>query len=213
MKDKQYFAGLRGLALSALMLAGLAVSAESAMAQGNASAGQGKVTVCLACHGESGNDSLLPAVPKLGGQHEKYLLKQLQDIKSGVREVQLMAGMLNAMSDQDLADIAAWYASQEAPRGAADPELAGLAETLYRAGNAELGIPACTACHSPSGNGNGGAGYPMLSGQDVEYSATTLRSFRDGVRMNDDAEVMRSVAARLNDREIDALASYISGLH
>lgn len=217
MNIKQYlpegFHRWRALAATFLMLAGTGLASGSALAQGNAAAGEGKITVCLACHGKSGNDSLLPNVPMLGGQNEKYLLKQLVDIKSGTRPILLMTGMLNTLNEQDLADVAAWYSSQPAPRGAADPELVSLAQTLYKSGKAEIGVPACSACHSPTGNGNAGAGYPVLSGQDIEYSVTTLKAFRDGTRMNDDAEVMRTVAARLNDREIEALASYISGLH
>lgn len=197
-------------ALFALLLT--AVTATSALAQGNAEAGQGKTTVCGACHGPSGNDSLLPNVPKLGGQGERYLLKQLQEIKSGTRVVPLMAGMLNAMSDQDLADVAAWFASQPAPQGAVDPAKRELGERLFRAGDASIGVAACSACHAPNGKGNHAAGYPALSGQDVAYSELQLKAFRAGERTNDEAEVMRTTAARLNDAEISALASYISGL-
>lgn len=197
-------------ALFALLLT--AATATSALAQGNAEAGQGKTAVCGACHGPSGNDSLLPNVPKLGGQGERYLLKQLQEIKSGTRVVPLMAGMLNAMSDQDLADVAAWFASQPAPQGAVDPAKRELGERLFRAGDATIGVAACSACHAPNGKGNHAAGYPALSGQDVAYSELQLKAFRAGERMNDEAEVMRTTAARLNDAEISALASYISGL-
>jgi cytochrome c553 len=197
-------------ALFALLLT--AATATSALAQGNAEAGQGKTTVCGACHGPTGNDSLLPNVPKLGGQGERYLLKQLQEIKSGTRVVPLMAGMLNAMSDQDLADVAAWFASQPAPQGAVDPAKRELGERLFRAGDAAIGVAACSACHAPNGKGNHAAGYPALSGQDVAYSELQLKAFRAGERTNDEAEVMRTTAARLNDAEISALASYISGL-
>jgi len=183
-----------------------------ALAQGDAEAGAQKITVCLACHGNDGNMSQLPDVPKIGGQNEKYLLKQMLDIKSGVRPAPLMTGMLNMLNEQDMADVAAYYASQSAPQGAAEPEKVALGESLYRAGNAEIGVAACTACHSPGGQGLASAGYPSLSGQDVGYTAMQLKAFRDGVRQNDDAEVMRSIAARLSDAEIDALASYVSGL-
>lgn len=197
-------------ALFALLL--IAATATSALAQGNAEAGQGKTTVCGACHGPTGNDSLLPNVPKLGGQGERYLLKQLQEIKSGTRVVPLMAGMLNAMNDQDLADVAAWFASQPAPQGAVDPAKRELGERLFRAGDAAIGVAACSACHAPNGKGNHAAGYPALSGQDAAYSELQLKAFRAGERTNDEAEVMRTTAARLNDAEISALASYISGL-
>ncbi len=197
------------------VVAAVLVTSASSMAlaqEGSADAGAGKIAVCVACHGQSGNDSLLPNVPKLGARGERYLLKQLQEIKSGVRNVPLMAGMLNTMNDQDLADIAAYFNSQELAPGAVDEAKRALGEQLYRAGNAELGIAACTACHAPDGKGNAAAGYPSLSGQDVAYTDLTLRAFRAGERANDEAEIMRTIAARLNDAEIAALASYVSGL-
>lgn len=205
MTIKKYLLGMLGVLLATGFSA-------AALAQGSASAGEGKVAVCVACHGQTGNDSLLPAVPKLGGQGEKYLLKQLQEIKSGVRAVPLMAGMLDNLSERDLADVAAFYAGQPQPLGAVEEEKRALGETLYRAGDAAIGVAACTACHAPNGKGNAAAGYPALSGQDVAYTEAQLKAFRDGVRMNDQAEVMRAIVARLNDREIAALASYVSGL-
>jgi cytochrome c553 len=156
--------------------------------------------------------SQLPNMPKIGGQAEKYLLKQMQDIKSGARPAPLMTGMLNVLNDQDMVNVAAYYASQAAPQGAAEQDKVALGEMLYRAGNAEIGVAACSACHSPNGQGLGSAGYPALSGQDPAYTDLQLRAFRDGTRQNDDAEVMQSIAARLNDAEIAALASYVSGL-
>ncbi len=180
--------------------------------QGDADAGAEKITVCLACHGQDGNMSQLDNVPMIGGQNESYLLKQMMDIKSGDRVAPLMNGMLNNLDEQDMADVAAYYASQPAPQGAADPEIVDLGESLYRAGIAEVGVAACTACHSPNGEGLPSAGYPALSGQDAAYTEMQLRAFRDGVRQNDDAEIMRSIAARMNDAEIAAVASYVSGL-
>ncbi|HEY0962436.1 MAG TPA: c-type cytochrome [Pseudomonadales bacterium] len=180
--------------------------------QGNAQAGEAKAAACAACHGATGNDSLLPNVPKIGGQGERYLLKQLVEIKAGVRPVPLMEPVVAPLSEQDLADLAAFYASQEMPRGAVDPEKRALGEQLFRAGNAAIGVAACSACHAPNGQGNEAAGYPALSGQDVAYSELQLRAFRAGERNNDEAEVMRTTASRLSDAEIAALASYISGL-
>jgi len=204
---------LKSALSAAIALLAISLVSSPALAQpGSAESGQGKVAVCLACHGQSGNDSLLPNVPKLGGQGEKYLLKQLQEIKSGIRAAPLMTGMLNAMNEQDLADIAAYYASLDAPQGAADPEKLALGEKLWRAGHAGIGVPACSACHAPNGLGNDEAGYPALSGQDVIYTETQLRAFRAGERNNDEAEVMRTISARLNDAEIAALASYAAGL-
>jgi len=202
--------GLVKGALSALLLT--AFSAGAVLAQGSAQAGQGKVATCAACHGASGNDSLLPNVPKLGGQGERYLLKQLQDIKADIRKVPLMAGQLTALSDQDLADIAAYFASLDRPVGATEESKLALGRELYRAGNANIGAAACTACHQPDGKGLAAAGYPSLTGQDTGYVEQQLKSFRARERMNDDAEVMRSIAERLSDAEIAAVASYVSGL-
>jgi cytochrome c553 len=161
------------------------VSSIAMAQQGSADAGAGKVAVCVACHGENGNDSALPNVPKLGARGERYLLKQLQDIKSGKRSVPLMSGMLNTLSDQDLADVAAYYDSQPLALGAVDEAKRALGEQLYRAGNEELGVAACTACHQPDGKGLAAAGYPALSGQDVAYTDLALRAFRSGERAND----------------------------
>lgn len=183
-----------------------------AQAQGSAEAGAGKIAVCVACHGETGNSSALPNVPKLGGRGERYLLKQLQDIKSGVRNVPLMAGMLNTLDDQGLADVAAYFDSQELAAGAVEESKRALGEEIYRAGIASIGVAACSACHAPDGKGNASAGYPSLSGQDVAYTELTLRAFRAGERSNDEAEIMRTIAARLSDAEIAALASYVAGL-
>lgn len=188
------------------------LSSGMVLAQGSVEAGRAKSTTCVACHGDAGNDSVLPNVPKIGGQGEKYLLKQLVEIKNEVRPVPLMTPIVATLSEQDLADLAAYYASLDAPQGAVDPAKRAVAETLYRAGNAAIGVAACTACHSPNGQGIATAGYPALSGQDTAYTELQLRSFRAGERVNDDAEVMRMIAARLNDAEIAALASYVSGL-
>ena len=188
------------------------LGAPVVQAQGNAQAGADKVATCAACHGPTGNDSLLPNVPKLGGQSASYLLKQLQEIKSDVRPVPLMAGILNTLNDQDLADLAAHYATVEAPLGAVDETKRALGEKLYRAGDANIGVAACSACHSVDGKGNDAAGFPSLSGQDVAYTELQLKAFRSGERTNDEAEIMRSVTARLNDAEIAALASFVFGL-
>ncbi len=196
----------------ALVVAACAL-AGNVLAAGSAEAGKAKSVACAACHGADGN-SLVPTFPKLAGQHESYLLKQLKDIKSGARSVPTMAGQLDAMSEQDLADIAAFYAAQAATQGMAKEALVELGESVYRAGIREKGVAACTACHSPTGAGNGPAKYPMLSGQHADYIAAQLRAFRNDERTNDgDTRIMRDVASRLSDRELDAVASYASGLH
>lgn len=204
--------------VSALLLAAtssvvLTAISTPALAAGSAEAGKDKVATCAACHGPTGNDSLLPNVPKLGGQGERYLIKQLNEIKADVRKVPLMTPILAALSEQDVADIAAYLATLPAPKGAVEKAKLELGKQLYRAGDAKLGVPACTGCHAPDGKGNAAAGYPALSGQDTPYVEVQLKAFRSGERANDPSNIMRTIMARLNDKEIAALASYVAGLH
>lgn len=191
------------------------------LAAGNATAGKALSATCAACHGADGN-SPAPNFPKLAGLGEKYLLKQLQDIKSGDRPVLEMTGMLTALSGEQMADLAAYFASQTRSIAGAKEAALESGERVYRGGNIETGVPACTGCHSPSGNGNAPAGYPALGGQHAQYIAKQLRAFRTGAhdpendtaRTNDgDAKVMRGVAAQMNDVEIEAVANYIAGLN
>ena len=198
-----------------MLLVGLLAGSGIANAGGDAAAGQSKTAVCAACHGADGN-SAVAMYPKLAGQSEKYLLKQMEDIKSGARPVPVMTGQLDAMSEQDMADIAAYFASKSVQLGAAnpEPELLKLGERLYRGGDAEKGIAACTACHSPTGVGNGPAGFPSLGGQHAEYIVTALKAIRTEDRSNDgESRIMRDIAYRMNDKEIEAVANYVSGLH
>jgi len=184
-----------------------------AHAAGDAAAGQGKVAVCGACHGADGN-SPAPNFPKLAGQGERYLLKQLHDIKSGSRTVVEMTGMLDNLSDQDLEDVAAFFASQKMSVGAADPKLVERGEALFRGGKLEEGMPACTGCHSPNGAGLAAAGFPHLGGQHATYVAKQLTDFREGNRTNDgDNMIMRAIAAKLSNKDIEAVSSYVQGLH
>ena len=192
----------------------IAVSSLAVVAQagGDAEAGSKKVASCAACHGKSGN-SESPANPKLAGQGEKYLLKQLRDIQSGARPAPLMVGQLDGMSETDLADIAAFFAEQTSSLGAADPELVELGREIYRNGNHERGVSSCMGCHGPAGMGNEPAGYPRIAGQHADYIALQLRKFTSGERSNDgEGRVMRGVAERMNENEIKAVASYIEGL-
>lgn len=198
------------LFVSLLLTLGISGLAHAA---GDAAAGQGKIAMCSACHNADGN-SMVPNFPKLAGQGERYLLKQMHDIKSGARPVVEMTGMLDAMTEQDLADIAAWYASQKGTIGAADPVLVEHGEALYRGGKLVDGVPACTGCHSPNGEGLDLAVYPKLNGQHADYIAKQLTDFREGNRTNDgDAMIMRSIAAKLSNKDIKALSSYINGLN
>lgn len=199
------------LLLLTLSVPGWALAADALV--GNAVAGQGKTAVCGACHGPDGN-SLVPGFPKLAGQGERYLLKQMQDIKGGKRVVIEMTGMLSSLGDQDLADIAAYYAAQKNSVGAADEKSVALGEALFRGGKLSDGVPACTGCHSPDGVGNAQAGFPHLGGQHADYIKKQLTAYRRGERSNDgETMVMRSIAAKLSDQEIEALAQYIQGLH
>ncbi|MBC2653849.1 cytochrome c4 [Pseudomonas sp. MSSRFD41] len=198
------------LLVSLLLTLGITGVAHAA---GDAAAGQAKAAVCGACHGPDGN-SMAPNFPKLAGQGEKYLDKQLHDIKSGKRQVLEMTGLLTNLSDQDLADIAAYFASQKGSVGAADPKLVARGEELFRGGKLDQGMPACTGCHSPNGVGNAAAGFPHLGGQHAQYVAKQLTDFREGVRTNDgDTMVMRSIASKLSNKDIEAVSSYIQGLH
>lgn len=184
-----------------------------AHAAGDATAGQGKVAVCGACHGADGN-SPAPNFPKLAGQGERYLLKQLHDIKSGSRTVVEMTGLLDNLSDQDMEDIAAFFSSQKMSVGAADPKLVERGEALFRGGKLEEGMPACTGCHSPNGAGIAAAGFPHLGGQHATYVAKQLTDFREGNRTNDgDNMIMRAIAAKLSNKDIEAVSSYVQGLH
>ncbi|TFH75484.1 cytochrome c4 [Gammaproteobacteria bacterium LSUCC0112] len=191
----------------------IAVTSLTAQAAGDAAAGERKAAVCAACHGTDGN-SAIGSNPKLAGQNERYLLKQMHDVKSGARPIAMMTGLLDNLSEQDLADIAAFYASKEMTVNGANPDLIETGERIYRAGVEELGVAACSACHSPTGSGVAQAGYPALGGQHAEYIVTQMKAFRAGTRNNDgDPAPMRIVAERLTDAEIEALANYVSGLH
>lgn len=183
-----------------------------AHAQGDAAAGQGKTAVCGGCHGVDGN-SVMANFPKLAGQGEKYLIKQMKDIQAGNRQVVEMTGLLTGMTEQDFADIAAYFSSQKASQGAAKADLVAKGEKIYRAGNMATGLPACIGCHSPTGKGNASAAFPALAGQHSDYVTAQLKKFREGDRANDgESRMMRDVASKLSDKEIEAVASYVQGL-
>ncbi len=181
---------------------------------GNAVAGAGKATACIACHGNDGN-STIPDYPHIAGQNAKYLETQMRLMRDGERFIPVMAGQLDAMSDQDLKDIAAFYASQPGKIGQASPENLQLGESIYRGGILDKGVAACTACHAPNGNGNRLAGFPRISGQPVTYTIAQLKAYREEERTSDEyvSGMMRNVAARLTDNEIKAVANYIQGLY
>jgi cytochrome c553 len=183
-----------------------AKAAKPDLAKGEASFG----AVCAACHGADGNSGT-PANPKLAQQHPEYLVKQLQEFKSGKRANAIMSGFASTLSDDDMRNIAFWLGSKTAKPGfAKDKELVALGEKIYRGGIADRQVPACAGCHSPNGAGLP-IQYPRIGGQHAEYAAAQLTAFRDGVRKN--SLQMNQIAAKLNDREIKALADYVAGLH
>lgn len=181
-------------------------------AAGDAQAGKTKAATCAACHGPDGN-SVAPNFPKIAGQHADYLVKQLQEYKSGERKNATMNGMAAPLSEQDMADLAAFYASQQAQIGKAAEDKVELGQTIYLAGNASSGVSACAGCHGPAGKGNPMANFPSLSGQHAQYTTDQLKYFRSGERANDAASMMRGIAKKMTDAEIDAVAQYIQGLH
>lgn len=197
-----------------LLLAALAATLVSgnAIAAGDAAAGKAKSATCVACHGADGN-SIAPNFPKIAGQHEAYIVKQLNEYKSGNRVNAVMQGMVATLNEQDILDLAAYYAAQTPTIGQAAADKVELGETIYRAGNAASGVSACIACHGPTGNGNPMANFPSLQGQHAMYTAEQLRHFRSGQRANDAGAMMRGVAGKMTDAEIEAVAEYIQGLN
>lgn len=202
------------MTIARLMLAAtLALSSLTVVAQDKkpdlAKGEAGFSAVCAACHGADGNSGT-PENPKLAGQHPQYLVKQLQEFKSGKRNNAVMKGFATTLSDEDMVNIAYWLTSKQPKPGfAKDKALVGLGEKIYRGGIAERHVPACSGCHSPNGAGIPSQ-YPHLSGQHADYTKGQLTAFRDGVRLN--SVPMEGVAARMNDREIRAVADYIAGL-
>lgn len=187
-----------------------AAPAKVASAKPDLAAGEARfAAVCAACHGADGNSGT-PAYPKLAGQHPEYLVKQLQEYKSGKRANAIMQGMASGLEESDMKNIAAWAASQKPKAGfAKDKELVSLGERIWRGGIADRNIAACAGCHSPNGAGIP-AQYPRMAGQHADYTIAQLTGFREGVRKN--SIQMTQVAAKLNDREIRAVADYVAGL-
>jgi cytochrome c553 len=181
-----------------------AVAAKPDLAKGEAS-----FAVCAACHAADGNSSI-PVNPKLAQQHPEYLVKQLQEFKSGKRANAVMSGFSAMLSDDDMRNISYWLAVKPAKPGfSKDKEMVALGERIYRGGIADRQVPACAGCHSPNGAGIPSQ-YPRMSGQHADYTAAQLTAFRDGVRKNN--LQMTQVSAKLNDREIKAVSDYIAGL-
>lgn len=191
------------------------LASSTVLAAGDAARGQELSQTCASCHGADGN-STLAMWPKLAGQHAVYLERQLALIKSGARPVPEMGPFVAGLSEQDMTDLSAYFASQETSPGVADPALVAQGERLYRAGNSEIGIPACMACHGPAGEGNPLSGYPALAGQHSVYTAKMLNGYKSASTWGEDdaqSKVMAGVALRLSESEIKAVSSYIQGLY
>jgi cytochrome c553 len=201
---------MKFLAVSTLAFAIFSFPAHAL--NGDAAKGQAIASgICAACHGPDGN-SLITANPVLAGQHPEYLYKQLANYKSGQRKNPIMSLQVATLSDDDMRNLAAWFASQKPRTGVArDAGLVNAGRKLYRGGNSANGVAACAGCHSPNGAGIA-IQYPRVKGQHPEYTVAQLKAFRAGERANDPNAMMRGVAARLSDKEMEALAEYIAGL-
>ena len=209
---------IRTTVLAALMAASLSVfSAEEAKIKPDLAKGKAIAeTVCVACHGVDGN-SPTSANPILAGQGSEYLFKQLSEFKASgdkpaVRNNPIMAGMTAALSTEDMKSLALYFSQQKInPATSTNEKLVATGKTLWRKGDFDRGVPACAGCHGPTGAGIP-AQYPRLSGQYAEYTETQLKSFRSEERSNDPEKMMRTIADRLSDKQIKALADYIAGL-
>ncbi|WP_394242824.1 c-type cytochrome [Vibrio astriarenae] len=195
------------------------IASCSAWATGNIEAGKAKSLTCAACHGADGN-SQLAIYPTIAGQHAKYIEKQLQDFKLGMtsagkqgRYDPVMSGMAMPLSDEDMADLAAYYASVPIAHATTPEDVVDQGKALYSAGDAERGLTACIACHGPRGNGTELSGFPKISGQQPDYIKAQLEKFRSGERGNDMNAMMRDIAQKLTDDDIAILSQYVGGLH
>lgn len=190
----------------------VALTISGATHAGDVAAGKTKSAACAGCHGADGN-SINPIWPSLAGQHENYLVKQLKDFQSGARKEATMTAMAAPLSEQDVNDVAAYFAAQSVKVGEAAADKVEMGQKLYRAGNPESGVSACSACHGPSGAGNPQANFPSLTGQKAGYVAKSLSGFASGERDNDEASMMRDIASKMTNAEIEAVSQYVQGLH
>ena len=200
-----------------LILAGLvavsSITMSASLIAGDAAAGKAKSAACGGCHGFDGN-SPIAIYPKLAGQNEAYIVKQVKDFKADTtRKNELMKGMVAALTDEDAADIGAYFQAQSLSAAATfDESQMAAGRELYKGGNMQTGIPACQACHGPKGSGTAGIGYPQLGGEYVEYNLAQLKAFKDGTRTNDDKMLMRSIVEKMSDEDMVAVANYIASL-
>ena len=189
-------------------------AAPTGIILGDAKAGEGKAAACGACHGMDGNSSD-KQYPKLAGQNEAYIARQITLFQTQKRQNPIMMGFAANLKAQDMHDIGAYFAAKSSLPGVADDKLLARGQALYRGGDATLGVPACMACHGPDGRGMAGAGFPQLGGQWADYIQAKLKDWKSGTTWGDDAnaKIMPPIAQRLGDNDIAALASYVEGLH
>ncbi len=196
-----------------LILAGLMMLMAGTAIAGDAAAGKSKSAACGGCHGFDGN-SPISMYPKLAGQNEAYIVNQLKAFKANTtRQNPIMMGMAAGVSDADAADIGAYFQAQSVKAAATfDESKIAAGRELYKGGNMQTGIPACQACHGPTGAGMAGIGYPQLGGQYVDYTLAQLKAFKNGSRSNDDKALMRSIVAKMSEEDMIAVANYIASL-
>ncbi len=198
--------------LASVGVNGLAMANEPTKVIGDAAKGKAVSAVCTACHGADGN-SANPVWPKIAGQGDAYIIKQLNDFRSDSRAEATMTPMAKAIaSDEDVLHLAAFYSSQKTKLGTANKDKVALGEAIYRGGNLATGVAACSACHGPTGSGNVAAKFPQVAGQHAQYTVIQLKAFKAGKRNNDVGEIMRGVAKNMTEEEMEAVAEYISGL-
>jgi cytochrome c553 len=204
---------LKYIAFAIVTLAAGSLAQAQALVEGSVEAGKAKSVTCAACHGADGN-SVNPSWPNLAGQHATYIVQQLQAFKTGTRTDPLMTPQAMMLSEQDMKNLAVYYASQQsAPKPVAAPSTVDLGEALYRGGDTETGAAACMACHGPSGRGNPAAAYPLLRGQYAVYAAKQLRDYAAGRRQSDKPQrMMQEIASKLSEEDMLAVASYVQGL-
>ncbi|MBE9562801.1 MAG: cytochrome c4 [Proteobacteria bacterium] len=188
-------------------------SSVAIAANGDATAGKTKSALCAACHGPDGNSNVNPIWPKLAGQHENYLVKQLQDFKSKARDEQTMGPMAAPLTEQDVLNLAAYFSSQTAKTTPVESDLAKQGERIYRGGNKDDKVPACVACHGIDGNGNPMANYPTIGGQNSGYVAKQLNDYKTNVRKPEGAAaVMIDVAKKMSADDMKSVAAYIQNM-
>ena len=200
------------IAKLAFVFASLMMLNTAAIA-GDAAAGKNKAAACGGCHGMDGN-SFVPTFPKLAGQNETYIVNQLKAFKANdTRKNDIMLGMAAGLSEQDMADIGAYFQGQRVSAAAPfDEAKAAAGRELYKGGDLQKGIPACQSCHGPTGAGMAGIGYPQIGGQYVDYTLAQLKAFKEGSRSNDDKRIMRDIVAQLSDEQLEALANYAASI-